>query len=205
MSDTTQTPQVPTLESFLRNDVSPRFQELLRAAEQKLAAARKELEDLQSAKGTIAWEVEGASPSLWYVNIADGAMTVAATPLEAPFMTVAQSAADWVRFTGGMAGLFGADNRRPFGKSRIERVRSLKGSVRFVLTRLPDGSSWSCTLHFGPPPRPAEPQTTVSLAADVVKQVQSGQLNPQMAFMQGQLKLTGDPGLAMQLGMALFV
>jgi hypothetical protein len=205
MPETDTKPTIPTLEDFLGGQMVPRFQDLVRAAEQKVVAAQKELDDLRAAVGSIAWEVQGASPSTLFVNMRNGDVTVANEAIEAPFMTVSQSEDDWVRFTGGMAGLFGADSRRPFGRSRIERVRALKGAVRFVLSGLPDGSSWTCTLYFGPPPRPAEPQTTVTIPADIVKQIQSGQVNPQMAFMQGQLKLTGDPGLAMQLGMALFV
>jgi hypothetical protein len=200
------TPQtIPSLDGYLRGEVAPRFRELVRAAEQKLAAAQKELDDLRAANGTIAWEIAGPTPAVWYVNIRDGEMGVAEQAAEEPFMVLTQTADDWARFTGAMAGLFGADNRRAFGRSRIERVRALKGAVRFVLTGLPDGSSWSGVLAFGPPPRPAEPQTTVTVPAEVVKQVQSGQLNPQVAFMQGHLKLSGDPSLAMQLGMALFL
>jgi hypothetical protein len=205
MTETVAGSPPSTLEQFLQAEVAPRFQELVRAAEEKVASAQKELDDLRAASGTIAWEIEDASPVLRYVNIGAGAMRVATEPQEPPFMTVSQSQADWARFTGGMSGLFGADSRRPFGRARIERVRALKGSVRFVISGLADGSSWTATLHFGPPPRPAEPQTTVTIAADVVKQIQSGQVNPQVAFMQGQLKLAGDPGLAMQLGMALFI
>ena len=74
MSNTADAPPVPTLESFLRAEVAPRFQELVGAAEHKIATAQKELEDLRAAKGTIAWEIEGPSPSVRYVNIADGAM-----------------------------------------------------------------------------------------------------------------------------------
>ncbi len=195
----------PSLEEYLRAQIAPRFSQLVSGAEQRLAAAQRELEDLRAATGTMAWEVTGASPAIVYVNLAAGEMAVADRPAGEPFMTISQSDADWARFTGGMAGLFGSDSRRPLGGSRIERVRTIKGAVRFVLTGLADGASWTCTLYFGPGPRPAEPQTTVTLPADLVAKIQSGQLDPQMAFMQGQVKLAGDPGLAMQLGMALFL
>ena len=204
MSDVETKLTVPSLEAYLRESIAPRFAELVRGAEQRLAAAQREVDDLRAASGTIAWELTSPVPVRYYVNITDGAMNVGAEPVAEPFMTVSQSPEDWARFTGGMAALFGGDTRRPFGRSRIERVRAIKGAVRFVITGLADGSAWTCTLCFGGL-RPAEPQTTVTLAAELVGKIQSGQLDPQMAFMQGQVKLSGDPGLAMQLGMALFL
>ncbi len=197
--------ETPSLDEYLRNQVAPRFRQLVSAAAQRVAAAQRELEDLRTACGTMAWEVTGESPVVCYVNLANGEMTVADAPAAAPFMTVAQSAADWARFTGGMGGMFGSGGGRPFGRTRIERVRALKGAVRFILTALADGGSWTCTLYFGSGPRQTEPQITVTLSAEVVAQVQSGKLDPQMAFMQGQVKLAGDAGLAIQLGMALFL
>jgi putative sterol carrier protein len=197
--------EVPALADYLRDRIAPRFGEVVRAAEQRLAAAQREVDDLRAATGAIAWDVIGPSPARCYVNIAGGAVSVAETPVAEPFMTVSQSDADWARFTGGMTGFFGGDSRRTFGRSRMDRVRALKGAVRFVFTGLADGGSWTCVLSFGGSPRPAEPQTTVTVAADVVKKIQAGQLDPQTAFMQGQVKLSGDPGLAMQLGMALFM
>ena len=200
----TSTP--PALGDFLRQRVAPRFDEQVHAAEQRLAAAQREVEDLRAASGSIAWEITGAAPAAAYVNIANGTMAVADQPATEPFMTVAQSAADWGRFTAGLVSVFGAGgSRRPFGRSRIERVRGIKGAVRFQLTGLTDGSTWTCTIFFGAGPRPAEPQTTVSIAADLVAKIQAGQLEPQMAFMQGQIRISGDPALAMQLGMALFM
>src|ERR1700687_158875 len=205
MSDTDRTPAVPSLDDYLRAHVAPRFRDLVKAPEQRVTAAQQQLDDLRAASGTIAWEVTGAPPMVRYVNLADGEMTVADEAATAPFMTVSQSPTDWAQFTSGMAGLFGGDSRRPFGKSRIDRMRTIKGTVRFILTGLPDGGLWTCTLSFGVGPRPAEPQTTVTLAAEIVGKIQSGQIEPQTAFMQGQVKLAGDAGLAIQLGMALFV
>jgi putative sterol carrier protein len=196
-----------SIDEYLRNQIAPRFHELVSAAAQRLAAAQRELDDLRAATGTIAWEVSGASVALSYVNIANGEMTVSERPATEPFMTISQSEDDWSRFTSGVAqtGFFSGQSRRPFGQSRINRLRTINGSVRFVVTGLPDGAAWTFTLSFGSAPRPAAPQTTVTLPADVVMKIQSGQIDPQLAFMQGQLKLSGDPGLAMQLGMALFL
>ena len=199
-----QTPRTPTVEEFLQAQFVPRFHEQVQAAEQRLAAAQGEVEDLRAARGTIAWEISGAVP-LRYVDIADGAMKVVEKPASEPFMTVSQTEADWVRFTSGMAGLFGGDPRRPFGKSRIDRVRTLRGAVRFIVSDLPGGETWTCVLSFGGGPRPAEPQTTITISADAAAKMQAGQLDPQMAFMQGQVKLAGDAGFAMQLGMALLM
>jgi putative sterol carrier protein len=205
MSDADIKPAAPRLDEYLRDRIAPRYRQLVTAAEQRLAAAQRDVDDLRGATGTIAWEVTGSSPTLCYVNIAHGEMTVADRPQAEPFMTVSQTETDWQRFTGGMGGLFGGDPRRPLGRARIDRVRAIKGTVRFVLTGLSDGGSWTCILSFGAGPRPAEPQSTVTLAAETVTKVQSGQLDPQMAFMQGQVKLSGDPGLAMQVGVALFM
>gem|GEM_PF-2545394 len=205
MAEVTDKVPVPQLEDYLRAQVVPRFGDLVRTAEQRAAAAQRELDDLRAAAGTMAWEVAGAAPLVRYINIADGVMAVAEQPAAAPFMTVSQSDADWARFTAGMGGLLGGDPGRPLGRARIERMRALKGAVRFVLTGLPEASTWTCTLYFGPEPRPAEPQTTITIGADVVAKIQARQLEPQVAFMQGQLKIMGDAGFAMQLGMALFM
>jgi hypothetical protein len=196
---------MPTLGEFLQTQMVPRFYDLVKAAESRLTAMQREVDDLKAASGTIAWEISAAPPIVHYANIADGAMSAAMQPASDPFMTVAQSAEDWVRFSGSMAGLFAGDSRRPFGKSRIDRVRAIRGAMRFVLTGLPDAASWSCTLYFGPGPRPAEPQTTITIPLDAVNQIQAGKLDPQVAFMQGQVKMAGDMGFAMQLGMALFM
>jgi len=205
MSDTPNSTPTPTMDAYLNATVAPRFAELVQAATQRANAAQRELDDLRAASGTIAWEISGPASEVCYANIADGAITVAAEPAHAPFLTIVQTPADWERFTHGLAHLFTGDPRRPFGRSRIERVRAITGAVRFLLTGVPDGGEWACTLYFGAAARPAEPQTTVTLPADLVTKMQSGQLDPQMAFMQGQIKLSGDMSLAMQLGMALFM
>jgi hypothetical protein len=200
-----QTPAA--LDGYLREHIAPRFRDLVNAAEQKVTTAQHDLEDLRAATGTMLWEVTGPTPATCFVNIADGEMKVEDHPLADPFMTISQSEADWARFTAGVAhtGFLSGQARRPLGRSRIERLRGVRGALRFVLTGLPDGGTWTFTLCFGAGPRPAEPQTTITVPADLVPKIQSGQIDPQLAFMQGQVKISGNLGLAMQLGTALFL
>jgi putative sterol carrier protein len=190
-----------TLPDFLRTAIAVPFRDMVNQAEQRLEKASREVDDLRTARGSIAWEI-GADPgSRWFVNIGGGDTTVAATPAEDPFMIVALSETDWKRFVAGFAAGIFVGNERPFGRARIDRVRGVRGSIRFILTGLPEGGDFTVNLHFGNE-RSAEPKATVVMPVDVASKIQTGILNPQAAFMQGQMKLTGDMSFAMQLGLA---
>lgn len=67
----------------------------------------------------------------------------------------------------------------------------------------PDGGAWSvdCTAPGGkitPGVSPVARCTVTTTDQDLLKIV-NGQLNPQMAFMSGKLRIQGDLGLAMKL------
>jgi putative sterol carrier protein len=44
----------------------------------------------------------------------------------------------------------------------------------------------------------SSPNTTISMAAQDYLEMVSGKLNPQMAFMSGKLRISGDMGLALR-------
>lgn len=191
-----------SMERFLRERLAPRFGQIVSDAEARRQALQREVEDLRAARGSIEWTVIGVGTV--YLNIVDGQMTVADEPIEDPFMGVALSAADWERFAAGgvSTGFFSGAGGRGLGRSRVDRLRAIRGAVRFVLSGFADGD-WSVLTHFGSGRRPTEAEATVRLDADVAMKLQRGEVNPQMAFMQGQVRLEGNAGLAMQLGMAL--
>ena len=47
------------------------------------------------------------------------------------------------------------------------------------------------------------PQTTLSMKAEDAQKMARGDINPQLAFMNGTIKVTGDMALAMQFGAAM--
>jgi hypothetical protein len=61
------------------------------------------------------------------------------------------------------------------------------------------------TLHFGPDAPVDPPQVTLALREEDARRLRAGSLEPQVAFLQGLVTITGDLGLAMQIGTALFM
>jgi len=195
-------PPIPTVSDFLQTQAGPRFAALVGDLERRLAQVQKELEDLRAAEGTFCWQVEGAPPA--FFNFAGGRASVEEAAAREPVMTVRMSAADWELLVSGQVagGFLDGGGRSGFGKSRLDRLTPLRGTVRFSLTGLAGGGDWSVDIGLNGPPE--EPKATISMPAEVAAEIQAGKLNPQMAFMQGKVKMQGDAGLVMQFGMAMF-
>jgi len=68
---------------------------------------------------------------------------------------------------------------------------------------LPDGSEQSFCIQLGDGERPALPQTVLSIKAEDAQKMARGEINPQMAFMSGVIKVTGDMAIALQFGAAM--
>jgi hypothetical protein len=133
-------------------------------------------------------------------------MTVGTEPAFPPLMTTYQSYADWqVAVISGEAMLAPGQGgtQRELTRSRIERLKLLKGTVRFTFTHFPDGSERGFDLQFGEGERPANPQTVMTLKVEDARKMARGELDPQVAFMSGLIQVSGDMALAMQFGAAM--
>jgi putative sterol carrier protein len=84
-----------------------------------------------------------------------------------------------------------------------QKLQGVNAIVKFVVEGEGGGTFWIKVSDGkveggkGEPPAPAN--ATITQNIDTFRKVQSRQLDPQMAFMQGLLKISGDMGVIMRL------
>ena len=83
-----------------------------------------------------------------------------------------------------------------------EKLKGLDATILFDLSG-EDGGQWTVSIRDGQVSfedgSPESPTLTVEAAAEDLKALVKGELNPMAAFMQGRLKVKGDMSTAMQL------
>ncbi|HYB91512.1 MAG TPA: SCP2 sterol-binding domain-containing protein [Candidatus Binataceae bacterium] len=84
-----------------------------------------------------------------------------------------------------------------------DAAKGLTATYQFDLSG-DNGGKWhvvinnqACEVKEGPA---ASPSITISMAAQDYVDMTTGKLNPQVAFMSGKLRITGDMGLALRMG-----
>ncbi|MCS6926092.1 MAG: SCP2 sterol-binding domain-containing protein [Candidatus Binatia bacterium] len=195
-------------ETFFKEKVAPQFRRRIEELRRQLLSLEQQIQERMTAEATVRVVIEGEGGGTWYLNVRDGEMTVSTTAAFPPLMTVYQprSYFDWAVSLATEAGVFGPGarpNQSELTRSRIERLKALKGLIKFTFTHLPEGGEQSFLLQLGEGERPATPQTTLSMKAEDAQKMARGELNAQVAFMSGIIQVTGDLALAMQFGAAM--
>ncbi len=80
-------------------------------------------------------------------------------------------------------------------KDKMDAVKNINGSIQL---KIDDEKPFAATIKFAGPVT-EEPTATMIINSDTAKELASGELNPQAAFMAGKLQIQGDMGLLMQL------
>ena len=88
-------------------------------------------------------------------------------------------------------------------ETKPELVGQIDSCFKFVLTG-DDASTWTVDLTAAPgriAEADEEAQCTITVKSSDFLDIATGKLNGQTAFMTGKLKVSGDMGRAMKLGM----
>ena len=83
-------------------------------------------------------------------------------------------------------------------KERAENASPLGGSIKFVVDEnsiFIDGNGEHNTISIDD----SEADCTILVSKEVLEKLRDGELNPMMAVMGGQIKISGDMGLAMKV------
>jgi hypothetical protein len=207
-NETSSTSKQIAPESFFKEKVAPQFSRRIDDLRRQIVTLEQQIQERLNAQGSVRIVVEGENSGVWHLNVNGGEMTVTAEAAFPPVMTVYQPRAyfDWAVSLAADTGLFGPGARGNQGeltKPRLDRLKMLKGLLQFTFTQTPDGGGLSFCLHFGDGERPATAQTVLTMKADDAQKLARGELNPQVAFMSGVIKVTGDMTLALQFGAAM--
>ncbi len=135
-------------------------------------------------------------------------MAAGAEPARPPFLTVVQDGPAFRRLSqeagdstlallGGLSGLAGEIK---LTQARLDLLADVSGSLRFEVTG-PEG--FALLTHFGAGEPKGEPDTTLRVAPEAYAELREGRIDPQQAFLGGQIQVEGDMQLAMQLALAV--
>jgi hypothetical protein len=156
---------------------------------------------------TIRVEVEGEGGGTFHLNIERGRMSAADEPAHPPFLTLFQDRRAFERIAreagdsamallGGLSGLAG---EMKLTRARIDNLAFVNGLIHFEVT---GDDGFVLRTHFGTDPVPPEPQTRIRVDEAAYRDLRSGELDPQSAFMSQQIVVEGDMQMAMQLALA---
>ena len=196
--------EIPEPRAFFNERLPEQFNHALAKQEQAVAAAQKLLDGMRAVDASLQVIVDGEA---FHLDVEKGRMRASATPAQPPVLTMILDRASFGRvvaaagdsamgFLGGLSGLAG---EMKLTKARLENLKGVSGALRFEV----DGADgFALTTHFGPGAVPEQPDTTLNVDAETYRELRTGKLDPQNAFMGGKIRVAGNMQLAMQLALA---
>lgn len=187
--------------TFFLERIPSQFNRLVGEAAPDPVAGREE-----HPEATIQVRVEGAGGGTFYLNIASGRMSGAETADRPPLLTVVQQRLDFEALARELGEApwetliaLGGAGAPPLTRARVERLATLRGTLGLEVA---GEGGFALVLHLGQEAVGAPPTTRVRTDPTTFRELRTGRLEPQVAFLTGRLRLEGDLGLLLQLALA---
>jgi putative sterol carrier protein len=193
--------------AFYTERIPAQFNRALTAQEAAGEDGARVLADMKAVNATLCAEVQCHDGGPFFLNIENGTMHAADTAARPPFLTLRQDRSAFERLAaeagesamamlGGLSGLAG---EMKLTASRIKNLEAVNGLLSFEVT---GDEGFRLLTHFGAEPFPDEPACSITVAPDAYADLRSGTLDPQSAFLNGKIEVSGEMQLAMQLALA---
>lgn len=156
----------------------------------------------------VAVELGGDGGGAWTLVMAGGELSVVQGAADDAAITLSASTQDFRALLGGEQGEHqllpdsdeGVDlNLLVIDQQTQQILDGVSGTIHVKITGF-NGRDWSLSAAFK---GASDPAATISVPADVYKQIAEGSLAAPQAYFSGQIQMTGDATFAMQLIMAL--
>lgn len=193
--------------SFYAARIPAQFNRILEAEQARGQAGRQTYERMCAVNATIRVDVEGEGGGTFFLNIDRGRMSAGEEASHPPFLTLLQDMGAFRRLAGEagdsalavLGGLSGLAGELRLTRSRVEGLREVNALVHFEVTGDP---GFAIRTRFGSGPISAEADTTIRMDECAYRELRSGRLDPQTAFMSQQIRVEGDMQTALRLALA---
>jgi hypothetical protein len=197
---------IPDPQIFYRERIPAQWNRRLDEQERLGQEGREILAGMKAVNATIRVDILD-SESSYFLNISDGCMVTGEQPAHPPFLTLRQNRAAYERLAaeagdsamamlGGLSGLAG-DLR--LTQRRVDNLADVRGLLKLVIR---GDNGFELLTHFGTGPIPNEPAASITVDEEAYRELRSGALDPQEAFMDGRIAIEGDMQIAVQLALA---
>jgi putative sterol carrier protein len=197
---------IPDPQIFYRERIPAQWNRMLDEQEQLGEEGREVFDGMKAVNATIRVDILDSASS-YFLNISDGCMVAGEEATYPPFLTLRQNRAAYERLAaeagdsamamlGGLTGLAG-DMR--LTQQRVDNLADVKGLLKLVIR---GDNGFELLTHFGTGPIPNEPAASITVDEEAYRELRSGALDPQEAFMDGRIAIEGDTQIALQLALA---
>jgi len=195
--------------TFYMETLPGQWNRALREQERLVEAEQRTLAGMRAVQASLRIDVQGEGGGCFFLDIVAGRLAAVQQPAHPPFLTLIQERTDFEQlvaeagdsalgFLGGLSGLAG---EMKLTKAKVDQLAGLSGSLCFEVE---GEGGFRLRTHFGEGPIPEEPTACIRVDREAYRALQAGEVNPQEAFMAGQIRVEGDMQLAMQIALAAF-
>lgn len=197
---------IPDPQVFYRERIPAQWNRRLDEQEQLGQEGREVFDGMKTVNATIRVDILD-SESTYFLNISDGCMMAGEEAAHPPFLTLRQDRVAYERLAveagdsamamlGGLSGLAG---ELRLTQRRVDNMTDVQSLLKLVIQ---GDNGFELLTHFGTGPFPNEPAASITVDEEAYRELRSGTLNPEEAFMDGRIAIEGDLQVAMQLALA---
>lgn len=197
----------PDPHSYYTRVIPAQFNRMLEAQSERGEAGSDVYRDMLAVNESIHVEIRGDDSQHFYLNIEAGRMAPGDAPEHEPFVHLTLDTGSFGQLareageslTGLLGALAGLGGEMKLTRKRVRDLTMVAGLIRFEVT---GEAGFSLLTAFGSDSDRSDPDAVIRMSAASYRDLRSGKLDPQTAFLEDDIHAEGDMQKVMQLAFA---